>query len=206
MSAPPKDIDPGDLFVLIAAMPRPHRLVAFPRKNDAGDPICEVALWVLSQEEMMQANADTERYVRQMLKDQVAQKTEARKGYEQLFNQRGCVEILWRACRRPSDITKPFFRVKQDIEKHLTTDECGVLYNSYMRVSAELGPIVSELTEEEMEAWLVNLAAGGSAAVPLDSLSWGAQTRLMTFLACRALSSSTDTSSASTPPSDDSQS
>jgi hypothetical protein len=206
MAGPPSAIDPGDLFMQIAAMPRPSRLVPFPRKDESGNPLCEVALWVLTQEEMMQSNADTERYVRQTLKDQVAQKTEARKGYEQLFNQRGCVEILWRCCRRPSDITKPFFRTKQDIEKYLTTDECGVLYSAYMRVSADLGPIVSELTEEEMEAWLVNLATGGSAAVPLDSLSWGAQTRLMTFLACRALSSSTDTSSASTPPSDDSQS
>ena len=99
----------------------------------------------------------------------------------------------------------PEERVKmlEDIGEHLTQDEVAVLFNAYMRLEHELGPIVTELTDAEMEMWLLSLATGG-ATVPLDSLSWGARTQLMSFLARRALSSSMDTSSPTTPPDDDS--
>ncbi len=203
MSAPPADIPPGDLFLQITAMPRPNRLVPFPRKKEDGTPVCEVSMWVMTQHEKMSASAATEKWTREQLKDSLAKSNEARRGYDDLYSNRACVEILFRCCRHPADLTKPFFRTQKDIGEHLTQDEVAVLFNAYMRLEHELGPIVTELTDAEMEMWLLSLATGG-ATVPLDSLSWGARTQLMSFLARRALNSSTDTSSPSTPQSDDS--
>jgi hypothetical protein len=203
VSGPPSNIDPGDLFLQITQMPRPSRLVPFPRKGPDGEPVCQVAFWVMTQAEKMGAIAATEAWVRKQLKDALASATEARRGYEDLYANRASLEILFRAARHPQDLTKPFFRTQKDIADHLTQDEVAVLFNAYLRLEHELGPIVSELSDTEMEAWLLTLATGG-ATVPLDSLSWGARTQLMSFLARRALISSMGTSSPTTPPDDDS--
>ena len=179
------------------AMPRPHRVVPFPRKNAEGISVGEVAIRVLLQEECLAAKAASERYVRRILREQEAKgptRGESGQGYADLADLRDAMEILFRACRNTDDLEKGFFPTVDAVGKHLTTDEIAVLVLNYRRVQIELGPIQSEMSTEEMDAWIDVLARGGSA-YPFDSLSSGAQSQLMRFMACRLAGSPMDSSS-----------
>jgi len=82
-----------------------------------------------------------------------------------------------------------------------TSDEIAVLLQSYMMVQRELGPIVSRMSPEEMDAWIEKLQEGG-AAFPLVLLSSEAKNDLVMHLVSRLSDSSTDTSSPGSQPSD----
>ncbi len=179
-----EDISARDLWAQIISMPRPHRLVPFPRKGEDGKPLGQIAMWPLSQDEQGQAIAAAEAFVRKVLKEEKQMPTagEPRMGYEDLIENRRSIEILFRCCRNPNDLDRPFFPAKEQIGQKLTTDEIAVLVWNYLRVKAELGPIESEMGAEEREAWIEKLAKGGSLD-PLDSLSLAAQSTLIRSMA-----------------------
>jgi hypothetical protein len=192
---PPAEIPADDLWAQITTMPRAHRVAPFPRQGPSGAPICEIAIMVLSQEECMAAKASAERSVRKLLRDDG--KAEAGQGYVDLSEMRDSQELLFRACKRTGDLKKPFFPTVEAVGK-LTTDEIAVLVMMYRRVQAELGPIASEMSQDEVDAWIERLAQGGSL-FPFDSLSSGAKSTLIVSMACR-LWSFTKASSSPTPP------
>lgn len=183
-------ISSEDLWAQITAIPRPHRLVDFPRLHaetkpdgspnpEAGKPITQIAMLVLLQEETEAAAAEAEKKTRARLRGDdgsLPGKDDLARGYVDVYNNAASVETLFRACKHPSDpeLKKPFFRTPSDIRKYLTNDEVGVLMNSYLRVKAELSPVrIGWATDEEIEAFLVALAKAGSLH-PLDGMSWGA--------------------------------
>lgn len=191
---PADNITPRDLWQQLTAMPRAHRMIDFPRKGPDGNPVGELAMWVLLQEEVISATGDAEKRVQRMLKD-----AGGKEGYDSLMELWLSCELLFRCCRKPEDISKKLFPTVEDIAKHLTTDEIGVLVFNYRTVQSELGPIVSEMSQEEMDAWIEKLAKGG-ALFPFDLLSTGMRNRLMIYMASRLYPSPTDSSSPGTPP------
>jgi len=199
---PPADADlpAHELWAAIIAMPRPFRVVPFPRRGPDGEPVAEMAMQVLTQEECIAAKASAERYVRKLLreKDNGATSPESGQGYADLCELRDSVELLFRSCRRVDDMTRPFFPTVEAVGKHLLTDEIGVLVLNYRRVQMEIGPIVNDMSQEEMDAWISVLAKGGSQ-FPFDMLSLGQQTQLFRHLARRLLLSQTDNSSPGEP-------
>jgi len=182
MNLPPKDVAASDLFLKLTSTTRPHRITDIPRKGPDGKPVAEVALVVLSQEEMNVAAAEAERRTRKLLGADIPKKEDARVGYEDCYNNLAAVEILFRACKDPADTSKSAFRTPHEIQSGLTSDEVGVLFNAYLTVQRELGPIVSRMSDDEVEAWIKVLAEGGTSA-PLELLSWGALTTLVLSMA-----------------------
>ena len=180
---------PAELWVQITAMPRPHRVVDFPRVNDLGEPVARVALIVLTQEEQITASVETERFTKRVIKDMPKQ-DDARRGYDDCYNNQAACEILFRASKVAEDISQSFFPSTEQIRKHLTPDEIGVLFRSYLLVQDEVGPIVAKLSDEETEAWIKRLQDAGSK-VPLAVLSWGAVSDLACTLASRIAKSAT---------------
>jgi len=183
---PPKDISPQDLWTEITRIPRPHRIVDFPRKGPDGKPVAQIAMMVLTQEESMLSTSNTEKWVRKVMKDEgsLPNKGEPDTGYSVLFQNRAVMEVLFRSSKRVDDLTKPFFPTVATMAEKLTTDEISVLSMSYLRVQAELGPIASDMDEDTIEAWIETLAIGGSA-IPLGGLSLAAQSQLMLSMASR---------------------
>ncbi|MDI3282113.1 hypothetical protein QHF83_02285 [Polyangium sp. 15x6] len=199
---PPKDIKPYDLWEQITALPRPHRVVPFPRFNEDGESLGDIAMVVLTQEEVTAANISAEKYVRKTFKDNVGEipmVNEKSEGYANLFSSRASTEILFRACRKVDDVEKAFFPSREAIGQRLTTDEVAVLMNHYMRVQSELGPIVSNMSQEEMDAWVEMLAEGGNA-YPLDLLSSVQLTTLLVYMASQLHASRKANSSPGTQP------
>lgn len=195
-------------------MPRPGRLVDFPRKGEDGEPIGQIHMWILSQEECLTAQVAAEQYVRGLFgksdkepeqpaglrfAGSMPKKDEA-SVFDVLHQNAVSVELLVRACRRPEgpdahDGPKwPVFPSAAEVRKRLTNDEIGVLMREYLQIQADLGPIIAYMSEGEFEAWVERIAKSGSTA-PFASLSWEAASELILRMASRLWSSRTATSS-----------
>lgn len=194
---PPKDVAPSALFVKLSG-PRPSVVVDIPRKGPDGAPVGQVAIVVLTQEELIAAAAEAERQARKLLRDDLPKREEAHQGYDDVFQNCAAVQILFRACRDADDPKRPAFNTPHEIAAGLTNDEIGVLQHHYLTVQSELGPIVATMTGDELEAWIVALGEGGTA-IPLGSLSWGMLTTLVLTMASRLRSLQTASSSAGSP-------
>lgn len=181
MAGPPENIEASDLWQAITAVPRPTRVVDVPRKREDGQPVGQIAMWPLSQNEQMETNAAAERFTKESLKAS-QKRDEENLGYHHTYANETAVQTLYRACRCVADVTKPAFPSPKALRMTFTGDEVGVLYNTYLTVQAELGPLLTTMTVEEMEAWIVKLAAG-STTLPFELLSWDSQRALVHFMA-----------------------
>lgn len=155
MSLPPKDVTPQALWAALQQRPRPHKIVDFPACDDKGIALGQVAIWVLKKEESMSANAEAERFARKLLKEG----KQGDLGYEALFGHEGMVQTLFRACRDHEDPNRAAFPNPEAL-RSLTDDEIEVLFQHYLTVKLELGPIIVEMTEPELDAWVKKLAEG----------------------------------------------
>jgi hypothetical protein len=195
MSGPPTDIPASQLWLALSSQERPSKVVDFPRKTDSGEPVGQLRIRVLTQEEQMSSTKAAETLVKEHLKD--GKKDEL--GYERLFTDAVCVEVLFRACRDVDDIKRTVFPSPKHMRNTLTTEECAMLFQHYLTVQLELGPIVVNMSDDEVEAWISRLAEGGSA-FPFDLLSSDLQKILLLHMAYQLRSSQTDKSSVGSPP------
>jgi hypothetical protein len=190
----PKE-ESSELWHLLTAIPRPSRKVALPRNlPGTNEPVGEVPIWPLTHGELIESNAAAEQRMRTLFKDE-NKKDELNLGYQHSFANELAVQHLWRACRDPQDLNKPAFPSPKAMSLQFTGDEIGVLYNHYLTVQSELGPITAAMSDEEYEAWVRRIAEVGSAD-PFDSLSWDLQRTLVVSMASQLASYWTDTSSA----------
>lgn len=153
-------------------------VVDFPRKGDDGQPLGQLRIRVLTQEEQMASASAAEKLTKEMLKE--GKKDEL--GYERLFSDALCVELLFRACRDVNDTSRTAFPSTKSIRSALTTDECSMLFQHYLTVSVELGPTVLTMSDDEFDHWVDRLAEGGSA-FPFGLLSSELQTILPVYMA-----------------------
>lgn len=196
MTMPP-NMESSKLFAALASTVRPHKIVPFPRKDEDDNPIFNIAMVIMTNQESLGVAAAAEKQARAMLKEHLPSKEEQAKGYEQIFNNVAGVETLYRVCRDPDDLNKKIFPTPKSISDVLTTDEISILLNHYFTVQIELGPIIGSMTEVELDAWINKLAEGGSSsAYFLNSLSWEALKELPIAMAARLSSLLTDKSSA----------
>lgn len=195
MSGPSKEIPSSQLWLRLQEQPRPSKLVDFPRKGPNGEPIGQLRIRILTQEEQMVCTAEAENLARKHLKE--GKKDEL--GYERLFSDSVCVEVLYRACRDAEDPEKPAFPAPTEMRRQLTTEECAKLFEHYLTVQLELGPTVATMSDEELEAWIDRLVEGGSA-FPFDLLSSDLQKLLVLHMAFQLRHSRTDKSSAGSQP------
>lgn len=172
-----------ELWARITSSPRPHKVVDFPRSGADGLPLARVAMIVLTQEEQIIASAETERYTKKAIRD-LPKSDEVARGYNDIYNNRAAVEILFRSCRHQDEISKSFFPSPDEIQRALTVDEVGTLFRSYLIVQGELGPIPSSVSEEDRDAWVRRLQEAGDRR-PLASLSWESLSALAFSMACQ---------------------
>jgi len=195
-----------DLWGRITAVPRPHKLVDFPRRFPAGIDAPRIAIQVLTQEEQMVCAAAAEDFTRKsfLSRDksvQLPRDGEAHQGYDDLYRNAAAIEILFRACRNPDDLKKPAFPSPALMRAEFTNDETGVLMSHYHSTQSELGPIVARMTKEEVDAFVDRLVASGDR-FPLDLLSPEVLKSLLTSMASRLRSLQTDSSSDGSQPDD----
>ena len=193
---PPENLTPAQLYTELSKMPRPHRVVPFPRKKPGTDePMGHVALVPLTQKETIESTIAADLFV---LERMPGAKEGGSIGYPIAYGDECAVEQLARACREVDDVEKQVFPNAAAVRR-LTADEIAVLYQAYLDVRAELGPICSAMTQEETDAWVDRLIVGGNEVDHLAFFSLeGLRTLLRTSVA-RLRGSRTEPSSAGSP-------
>lgn len=195
MSQPPSShIKPETLFAELMKLPRAHRVVDFPIIRD-DKPVCQVAIWVLTQAESMAAISAAEAFTRKTLKlsGDIPERDQAQQGYQDIYRNAASVEVLLRAVRSESNLNIPFFKNRDELMM-LTNDQIGVLMQHYLVVQEELGPIASKMDEADIQSWIKRLGGGGDV-YPFFALSLGAQAELVRHMAYRLYHLPTDKSS-----------
>lgn len=201
MAGPPDNVDPTALWLALTAVPRPHRIVDMPRKLPGTDtPVGKIAIWPLTQEEQMICNAEADRFAKQMLKEG-QRKEDENLGYRGIYSNETAIQVLFRSCRDADDLSRGAFPSTKLMRQTFTADEVTLLFELYIGVQLEVGPIIAYLTHEEMEAWIQRLEEGGSA-LPLALLAPQALNNLVLFMASQVVSSWTVTTSPGSPPDD----
>lgn len=213
-NGPPANLDPSDLWSQITTLPRAHRVVPFPRNDRDGLPIGRVAITVLQGDEVTLSNFHAEKFAREQSKKiigEIPKSNERNESYAECFSSRASREILFRSCKRAHDCEPDhrgvclvdhdkltaFFPTTEAIGK-LSNDEIAVLMNHYLQTQAEVGPIVSLLTQSEFDSYIEVLAKGGSAD-PLAFLSWAQRNDLLMYTASQLYALRTVNCSPSTP-------
>jgi len=198
---PPSDTSASVLWAKLQEMPRPSKLVEFPRKGVDGNPVGQLRIRVLTQEEQLICTDAAEKFAKARLKD--GKRGEI--GYEDLFSNAMCVEILYRACRDESNLDKAAFPSPKALQQQLTTDECDRLFAHYLTVQLELGPIIATMDEDTYNAWVERLAEA-EGAYPLDLLSPDVLKRLAVTMAKQIMKYRTAASSVGSSPEEDTKS
>lgn len=185
MSAPPRNVEPGELFARLAG-PRPSKIIDFPRKGEDGKSPFQMAIVPLTEGELMRCRAAAEAYARKMLDDESKTKTPGDSlGYKDLYINAVYVEYISLACRYPDMLDMLVFQTgSPELRQRLYSDEIAVIFEACEIWQSESGPIVSHMSDGEMEAWIALLAEGASR-VPLSVLSSAAKTDLLLFMASR---------------------
>lgn len=187
-----EEIEPSELWLALTTLPRPTKEIPIPRNFPGTEtPIGNIVMWPLTQEEQMAANAEADRWTKNLLKDP-QKKDEANLGYQHTYTNEVAVQVLYRACRDVKNIERPAFPSPTLMRQKLSTDEIGVLFSEYCTVQAELGPIRAHMTAEEADTLILRIADGGSAFF-FDSCSWDQQRTLVLSMASRLVSCWTDT-------------
>jgi hypothetical protein len=151
--------------------------VPFPNKTNGEENM--FIMRVLSLSETTAAQVEAQRATKKFLGE-----ADESAGYIDLLNINRTIELLFRACRRLEDSSKPLFPSKEWMRDNLTADILSVLINNYMTVQVECGPIVGDMTTDEIEDWIKKLTqAGEGGAYFLDSFSLVAFKSLVLFMA-----------------------
>lgn len=206
MPNPPKSVEPVALFQRLVETPRPTTRIKYPRRkfDDKGRPTgelvdVEVAIWVLTESELAKTRATAEKFAKLMLGDPELS-TGKHLGYEELYRNACVVEAVCLAVRDPADTKQAFFPNPDLARRHVTSDEWAALFEAYCLWQAESGPLVSEMDQAEMDAWLRVLEEGGSR-VPLARLSSGARAALLMHSVSLLQKSRVGSGSSGSPPS-----
>jgi hypothetical protein len=191
---PEPELSPTALWLALTAVPRPFKIVDVPRNDPAtGKSVGQIAIWPLTQEEQMICNAEADRFAKALLKD-AQKRDEVNFGYEHTFGNDNAIQILFRACRDPKDLSRAAFPSTALMRRKLSSDEVSALFKLYIMVQVELGPIIRGMSDEEREALVRRIEEGGSA-FPFSLLSLETQVTLLRFMASKLVGFWTGTTS-----------
>lgn len=178
------------LWAEITQTPRPFRTCKIKARGIER----EAAIWVLTQQEAILINARVARKTREMLikiMGEMPKQNELAEEYIRVFELYATAETLFNAVRDVEDLNRPFFNSAEEIVKHMTIDETAVAYQQYKFARLELGPIIHEMPESEVDAWVDRLVAAGNT-LPLAAMSSEALNQLVLTLAYRTQKLPTD--------------
>lgn len=188
-AGPPADVPAGELLRKLMDSALPSEVIPWPRDGEDGKPIGQVAIRILTQDELDKCAANAERYVRNLLNSGIKDKSQGSErvnqaAWAELFETAKAVELLYIACRKHDDLGTPLFRTPADIREFATPNEITHVLNAYMQLQFRFGPLWRLLTEEECDEWIRMLEAGADE-YPLAQLSPGQLRLLVTSLVSR---------------------
>lgn len=174
MSGPPTDIPASELFRKLIEMPRPSEVVDFPRNDSAGKPIAQIRIQTLTSDEHDKAREEAHKKLKAR---GVSNDDMSAPAIREVLGDAIAKELIAMASltakSQSSDPEHPIyareFRNGADVGR-LGADEILVLFNTYHLVQHKYGPIERNLSEADIDAWIVRLQEG-AAEFPLLNLA-----------------------------------
>jgi hypothetical protein len=174
VSKPPDDVAPSELFRTLIEMPRPSEVVDFPRNDAAGKPIAQIRVQILTSDEHDKAREDAHKKLKAR---GISNDDMSAPAVREVLGDAIAKELIAMACltakNQSGDDNRPMygreFRNGADVGK-LGADEILVLFNTYHLVQHKYGPIERNLSEADIDAWIVRLQEG-AAEFPLLNLA-----------------------------------
>lgn len=161
---PPADVPASKLFQKLQETPAPQEEIEFPREGFGN-----VWVRVLSMEQVENARhlALKKLKARDLTNDgfEITKRIEGDAVAKELI----AMAVFERDGSDDAPLYARVFRDARDVDA-LKPDEIAVLFNAYLMVQDKYGPIESNVTAEDVDAWVIRLAEGGSA-FPLASIS-----------------------------------
>lgn len=180
------DWSPSEAWEILKARPKPSAVVQAPIKTYSGQQLDRFRIEVLRMDQIRKA--------RLKAREQVLRETGIPP--EHLGNDAStaerlqtatALEVLALALRSVKGVESSsgmvygrLFHNAEELESMLHEDELTVLMMQYRATQKERGPLVSEMTKEEMEEWIVYLA-GAKNDHPLARLTWPALAQLCLY-------------------------
>ena len=157
---PPKDISPQELWSKIIELPRPTKIINFPRKNENGEFDCQLKLMILTFEDFINSRLNIEKYISSKINELNIDSSELNTIKNTLNQSRYISEILFKTCRDIDDISKPFFPNLDLVDKLISPEESIILFSEFAEFQSKFAPI--GLNQDENVAWIDKLIIGGS--------------------------------------------
>lgn len=195
MAGPPNDVAPSDLWIKLTERPRPTCDFQMPGVDKDGQPLPSCKLWVLTESELHVCRAQADAAAKVILRGEYKA---GDLGYEDIYRNELSVQLVAQAARNPKNVIFPAFQSAKHARQALTTDEFAAFAEAYVTFRRESGPLIADMSPDEMDAWLEVLIKGGSA-VPLARLEFQVVTALLMHSLSKAPNSSTGSGSAGSP-------
>jgi len=155
-NGPPKGEDPVALVAKLSQLPRP---VSAPHVLRAkGVEVGTVVFHVLSSGELLSVKANAHKATIALL----GPDSKGSVAYEEVYDDQRALGTIHLATRQPDSPEFPVFQTLAEVRENLTDDEAGIVLSAYSIFRKEIGPVISELTPDEMEAWIEVLERGVS--------------------------------------------
>lgn len=172
---PPADEQPSALFSKLLEMPRPTQVIDFPRKDEQGNPVGTVRIQILTAKEHDQARELAHNALKKRGYDKEDMSAPA---IREVLGDAIAKELIAMACLSEQNygesdrpLYKREFRNSADLEKAgIRADELLILFNAYQLVQNKYGPIERNLSEADIDSWIVRLQEG-AAEFPLLNLA-----------------------------------
>jgi hypothetical protein len=157
---PSKDGDPSDAWVRrIMEIPRPISTPHILRAR--GQEVGTVVFQVLSAQELLSSLVTAHQQTTSIIGDDAKGSV----AYEEVYADQKALALIQLAVRQPDSPVFPVFPTVKSVRDNLTDDEAGVLLAAYNIFRRESGPILSEIGDGEMDAWIAVLREGKSRIV-----------------------------------------
>lgn len=188
--AKPPEVPANELFAKLLERPAPSEVAPFPRLDENGDPLFDVRIFVLTQNEREAAMAAARKRVKELIGDDSLPGL----SLDEMLGDQTAKELLARAVHQDQLIPNQqeneppryarLFANAHDVGR-LTSDEVACLFGAYLLVQRKYGPVESSFeSEREINAWVERLAEGANS-FPLALLQSHQRDTLLGLLAQR---------------------
>src|SRR6185312_2958185 len=143
-NGPPTDVTASELWARLTQRPRPHKVVPFPVRPGEESP-GSLRLQILTEGELHQCRAGASAFAREATKSAPIGDL----GYDEIYRNELMVQLMAIAARDVNAPALPAFPSAEAARGKLVSDEYAVLYQHYLLLKVESGPIIAEMTEAE---------------------------------------------------------
>jgi len=160
---PPTDVPASGLVEFLKGRPRPGKVVPFPVEGVEGTRWENVRIEVPP----CSANGAAILAAHNRMKAMLPKEEWSTESASAVLGDLTAKEMIARTCFEPKNYgteEKPFYKKhfgnSEDVERSLSSDETAVLHALMLQVTFEIGPRLSILTDEEVDAWIEVLKNG----------------------------------------------